>query len=245
MLNAVFRKTMENIRKYRIVKLLTSWEGRYGANHYISNPAFHSSTIFDDNLVSVEMRKTEILFDKPLYVGMCILDISKTCDDCKLLYTDTDSLIYDIKCDDFYEIINENLHKFDTSDFKQDNPYCIPRVNKKVVGLMKDENNGVIMMEFVGLRAKMYSIKCGSVCTTKKIKGVKKDVIKNHIKFEDYLTCLREFQEIYRSQRLIRSYLHEIYSVEQTKFALSPFDDKGVLLENPTDTLPHGHYSTV
>ncbi|KAJ8914882.1 hypothetical protein NQ315_014895 [Exocentrus adspersus] len=183
---------------------------RYGANHYISNPAFHSSTIFDDNLVSVEMRKTEILFNKPLYVGMCILDISKTCvydfhynlmlkkfsvDDCKLLYTDTESLIYDIKCDDFYEIVKENLHKFDTSDFKQDNPYCIPRVNKKVVGLMKDENNGVIMTEFVGLRAKMYSIKCGSVCTTKKIKGVKKDVIKNHIKFLDYLTCLREFQE--------------------------------------------------
>ncbi|KAJ8912296.1 hypothetical protein NQ315_017329 [Exocentrus adspersus] len=78
---------------------------------------------------------------------------------------------------------------------------------------MKDENNGVIMTEFVGLRAKMYSIKCGSVCTTKKIKGVKKDVIKNHIKFEDYLTCLREFQEIYRSQRLIRSYLHEVHSV--------------------------------
>ncbi|KAJ8916935.1 hypothetical protein NQ315_013407 [Exocentrus adspersus] len=204
MLNAVFGKTMENIRKYRIVKLLTSWEGRYGANYNISNPAFHSSTIFDDNLVSVEMRKTDILFDKPLYVGMSILDISKTCvydfhynfmlkkfsvDDCKLLYTDTDSLIYDIKCDDFYEIIKENLHKFDTSDFKQDNPYCIPRVNKKVVGLLKDENNGVIMTEFVGLRAKMYSIKCGSVYTTKKIKGVKKDVIKNHIKFEDYVTC--------------------------------------------------------
>ncbi|KAJ8912307.1 hypothetical protein NQ315_017340 [Exocentrus adspersus] len=120
MLNAVFGKTMENIHKYRIVKLLTSWEGRYGANHYIANPAFHSSTIFYDNLVSAEMRKTEILFDKPLYVGTCILDISNTCvaDVCKLLYTDTDSLIYDIKCDDFYEIIKENLHKFDTSDFK-------------------------------------------------------------------------------------------------------------------------------
>ncbi|KAJ8915321.1 hypothetical protein NQ315_014829 [Exocentrus adspersus] len=138
--NAVFGKTMENIGKYRIVKLLTSWEGRYGANHYISNPAFCSSTIFDDNLVSVEMRKTEILFGKPLYV---------------------ESLIYDINCDGFYEIINKNVHKFDTSQFKEDNPYCIPRVNKKVVGLMKDENNGVIMTEFVGLRAKMYRIKCG------------------------------------------------------------------------------------
>ncbi|KAJ8914938.1 hypothetical protein NQ315_016092 [Exocentrus adspersus] len=231
MLNAVFGKTMENIRKYRIVKLFTSWEGRYGANHYISNPAVHSITIFDGNLMSVEMRNTEILFDKPLYVGMCILDISKTCvydfhynfmlkkfnvDDCKLVYTDTESLIYDIKCDDFYEIIKENSHKFDTSDFKQDNPYCTPRVNKNVIGLMKDENNGVIMTEFVGLRAKMYRIKCGSVCMTKKIKGVNKD----------YLTCLREFQEIYKSQRLIRSYLHEVYSAEQTKLALSPFDDK-------------------
>jgi hypothetical protein len=110
---------------------------------------------------------------------------------------------------------------------------------------MKDENNGIIMTDFVGLRSKMYSIKCGETCSVKKIKGLKKNIVKKQIQFEDYLKCLMEFKEIYRTQRLIRSYLHEIYSIKQIKLALSPFDDKRILREGSTDTLPYGHYSTL
>ncbi|XP_071653079.1 uncharacterized protein [Temnothorax longispinosus] len=188
--NAVFGKTMENVRNHVDVRLVTHWEGRYGAEAMIAKPNFHSRSVFSENLVAIEMRKLEVKFDKPIYVGMCILDISKTClyefhheymlplyrDKCKVTYTDTDSLIYHIECDDVYDIMKRHIHRFDTSDYAIDNTYGIPLANKKVPGLMKDENNGAIMTEFVGLRAKMYALRVDGKKDTKKAKGVKSNV---------------------------------------------------------------------
>ncbi|XP_011688853.1 PREDICTED: uncharacterized protein LOC105450617 [Wasmannia auropunctata] len=77
--NAVFGKTMENVRNHVDVRLLTKWEGRFDAEAMIAKPNFHSRSVFSENLVAVEMRKLEVKFNKPIYVGMCILDISKTC----------------------------------------------------------------------------------------------------------------------------------------------------------------------
>jgi len=135
--NAVFGKTMENVRNHVDVRLLTRWDGRYGAEAMIAKPNFHSRSVFSENLVAIEMRKLEVKFDKPIYVGMCILDISKTClyefhheymlpqyrEKCKIMYTDTDSLIYHIECDDVYNIMKRDIAKFDTSDYPIDNPY--------------------------------------------------------------------------------------------------------------------------
>ncbi|XP_018308360.1 uncharacterized protein [Mycetomoellerius zeteki] len=149
--NAVFGKTMENVRDRVDVKLLTKWEGRYGAEAMIAKPNFHSCSVFSENLVAIELRKLEVKFDKPIYVGMCILDISKTClyefhheymaplfrDKCKIMYTDTDSLIYHVECDDVYDIMKCDINnRFDTSDYSIDNVYDIPLANKKVPGLM-------------------------------------------------------------------------------------------------------------
>ncbi|KAJ8909476.1 hypothetical protein NQ315_002673 [Exocentrus adspersus] len=224
--NAVFGKTMENIRKHRVVKLKNQWEGRYGASNYIASPNFHSRAIFNNNLVAIELNKSEICFNKALFV-------------------DTDSLIYEVQCEDVYtQIIKNYLEKFDTSDYAPDNPYNLPLVNKKVLGLMKDECNGSIMTHFVGLRSKMYSILIEGKQCIKKSKGVKSNVVKKSITFDDYENCLRKSIEMHRTQRTIQSKLHHVYSVEQSKIALSPYDDKRHLLNNiEHNTLPWGHYS--
>jgi len=89
---------------------------------------------------------------------------------CKIMYTDTDSLIYHIECDDVYDIMKRDIAKFDTSDYPIDNAYGIPLVNKKVPSLIKDENNGAIMTEFVGFRAKMNALRVDGKDTKKKSK---------------------------------------------------------------------------
>ncbi|XP_052806313.1 uncharacterized protein LOC128235536 [Mya arenaria] len=174
--NSVFGKTMENIRNRVDIRLVNN---ETKAVKLSAKPNYKHCTIFDEDLVAVHMKKTKIRFDKPVYLGMCSLDLSKTLmyefhyyyikpnyildaygtSGAKLLFTDTDSLAYEIKTEDFYADINENVEQmFDTSNFPADHPSGIKSgVNKKVVGMFKDECGGKIMHEFVGLRAKLYS----------------------------------------------------------------------------------------
>ncbi|KYN08269.1 hypothetical protein ALC62_00752 [Cyphomyrmex costatus] len=214
-----------------------------------------TESVFSENLVAIELRKFEVKFDKPIYVGMCILDISKTClyefhheyiaplfrEKCKIMYTDTD-LIYHVECDDVYEIIKRDIDRFDTSDYSIDNPYNIPLANKKVLGLVKDENNGAIMTEFVGLRAKMYALRVQGKKDRKKAKSVKSNVVARSITFDDYTRCLNDAIETTRRQSCIRSKLYEVYMISETKIALSLHDDKRYIVSGSTDTLPWGHY---
>ncbi|XP_025264636.1 uncharacterized protein LOC112638002 [Camponotus floridanus] len=219
--NAVFGKTMENVRNRVDVRLATRWDGRFGAEALISKPNFHSRSVFSENLMAVELRKLEAKIDKPIYVGMSILDISKIRlyafhyeymsplygDKCKILYTDTDSLIYSVECEDAYERIKRDIDRFDTSDYAVDNPYGAPRAHKKVLGLMKDENNGALMLEFVGLRAKMYALRVKDRGDTKKSKGVRSSVVARTLTFNDYERCLRREIEMTREQSCLRSKL--------------------------------------
>ena len=155
-----------------------------------SKPNFDRATIFDENLVAIHMKKTEVYFNKPIYIGQAILDISKTFmfdfhynyikkdygDKAELLMTDTDSLVYLIQTDDFYVDIKKEVKKyFDTSNFPDVHPSGIKTgANMKVVGMIKLENGANIIVLFIGLRPKMYTFKV----ETKYEKDKKDDKIK-------------------------------------------------------------------
>ena len=175
--NAVFGKTMENIRKHRNIKLITSQEAYLKA---VMKPNFKSGTLFGANLMGCEMGKIKVVMNKPVYLGQAILDLSKIVmyefhydcmkpkyddDNLTLCYMDTDSLIYSIETDDFYkDIADDDKDRFDTSGYNPDRPLPVG-LNKKVIGLMKDELGGEIRTEFV-----MYAYKAGE-SESKKCKG--------------------------------------------------------------------------
>ena len=189
--NSVFGKTMENIRNRVNIKLVTD---KKKAEKLAAKPNFKHCNIFDEDLIAIHMKKTGLTMNKPVYLGMNILDLSKTLmfdfhynyikkkygNKAKLLFTDTDSLMYEIQTEDFNEDIKGDVKdRFDTSDYPSNHPSGIPTgCNKKVLGMFKDEAGGKIIDEFVGLRAKLYSYKMLEGEESKKCKGVKKLVVK-------------------------------------------------------------------
>ena len=253
--NSVFGKTMENLRNRVDVRLVNTKEK---LRKLVAKPNFKSRKIFNENLVSVHMSKTSLLMNKPIYLGMCILDLSKIimfdfhynyikskyADKAKLLFTDTDSLMYEIETEDFYKDISGDVKdRFDTSDYPENHPSGIPTgENKKVLGMMKDEAAGKIIKEFVGLRSKLYSFVMDDGGETKKCKGIKKQVVESSIRHEHYKTCLTTGKELLRKQNILRSYEHEVYTEEVNKVALSALDDKRHILSDGMDTLALGHY---
>ena len=153
---------------------------------------------------------------------------------------DMDSLIYDIKTDDFYKDIAEDVQdRFDMSGYNPDRPLSVG-LNKKVIGLMKDELGGEIITEFVTLRPKMYAYKTGG-SESKKCKGIKKCVVKKRISFEDYKNCLFSRETSFRSQLMFRSSKHKVKTLEVNKLALSRDDYKHITV-NGINSLAREHY---
>ncbi|CAB3999477.1 Hypothetical predicted protein, partial [Paramuricea clavata] len=160
--NSVFGETMENVRNRVDIRLVNNEEKW---NKLAQKHNYKSATIFSENLVAVHMMKTSAKLNKPIYLGMSILDISKTLmydfhynyikpkygDDARLLFTDTDSLCYEIKTEDFFKDISEDVYeRFDTSNLGKDHPSGIPTgVNKKVIGMMKLETGARQIEEFI------------------------------------------------------------------------------------------------
>ena len=255
--NSVFGKTIENVRKYTDIKLATTQKQ---VEKYIYKPNYIHRTTFSDHLVAIHMAPTTLKFRKPVYLGMCILDLPKTLmyefhyeyikskygDKAKLLFTDTDSLMYEIGTEDFYKDISHDVHSmFDTSNYPKEHPSGIETgVNKKVIGLMKDEAGGEIITKFVGLRAKNYAFLLGNK-EQKKCKGIKKNVTENNITFKDYETCLFTNTEQLRKMNVFRSRLHDVYTEEVNKIALSANDDKRVILQDGVHTMAYGHFKTL
>ena len=199
--NSVFGKTMENIRKHRDIKLVTTDKKR---SKLVSEPNYHTINLIFEDLSIIEMKKTKVKMNKPIYLGSSILEISKTLmyefwydymkpkykNDVKLCYMDTDSFIMNIKTNGFYEdIANDAENRFDTSNYEVNRPLPTAK-NKKIIGLMKDKLGGKIITEFVTLRPKIYSFLTDDSKEDKKAEGTKKCVIKKMIKFNDYKKCL-------------------------------------------------------
>ena len=210
-----------------------------------------------DGFFKSSSQTIKVVMNKPVYLGQAILDLSKIVmyefhydymkrkyddDSSTLCYMDTDSLIYDIKTDDFYKDIADDVAaRFDTSGYNPDRDLPVG-LNKKVIGLMKDELGGEIMSEFVTLRPRMYAYKVGS-SESKKCKGIKKCVVKKTISFEDYKNCLFGGETSYRSQLMFRSSKHEVRTLEVNKLALSRDDDKRIAVDG-ISSLARGHWST-
>ena len=250
--NAVFGKTMENIRKHRNIKLITTDKK---TNKLVSEPNHHTMNYISKDLSIIEMNKTRVKMNKPIYLGLSILDISKILmyefwydymktkygNDVKLCYMDTDSFAMNIKPEDFYkDIANDVEKRFDTSNYEVDRPLPTGK-NKKVIGLMKDELGGKIIMEFVTLRPNPYSYLTDDGKEDKKAKGTKKCIIKRMIKFDDYKKCLLNGEVILKSQQRFISKKHDVYTGNINKIALSNNDDKRIVSSDKIISYLYGY----
>ena len=250
--NSVFGKTMENIRKRVDVRLITDEKKLL---KMVSKPTYVSSKIFNENLVAVHKIKEMLTLNRPAYIGMCILDLSKTLmynfhynyikkkygNKAKLLFTDTDSLTYEIEAEDVYQDFWNDKDRFDNSDYPESSPY-FDTTNKKVIGKFKDEAAGIPITEFVGLRSKMYSYIKDNNKGGKTAKGIKKNIIKNNIKHQDYKNVLLENKQIHHTMKTIRSINHQLGSYELNKVSLSCFDDKRYIANNGIKSFAYGHH---
>ena len=193
--------------------------------------------------------------NKPIYLGLSILDINKILmyefwydymkpkydNDVKLSYMDTDSFVMNIKTEDFYKDIANDVEKsFDTSNYEVDTPLPTGK-NKRVIGLMKDELGGKIIMEFVTLRPKIYSYLTDDGKEDKNAKGTRKYVIKRMIKFDDYKKCLLNGEVILKSQQRFISKKHDVYTENINKIVLSNNDDKIIVSSDKITSYPYGY----
>lgn len=242
---------MENLRNRTKIDLVHV-EKR--AKKLVAAPTFHAFKIITEELVSVERRKATLVLNRPIYVGFCILEVSKTLmydfhyhhiktaygTKARLLFTDTDSLCYEIETPDIFEDMGEHAELYDTSDYPVNHPLH-STANKKVLGKMKDEMSGNIIDEFVGLKPKMYSILSGAH-EKKTAKGVATSIVRRQIHHSDYLdTLLHQQRGLAHGQR-IASTNHTVTTLAYGKVTLCPLDTKRYLLEDGISSLAYGHH---
>ena len=212
--NSVFGKTIENVTKHRDIKLVTTEEKRI---KLISEPNYHTTKRFSENLLAIEMKKIKVKMNKPVYLGMSILDISRTLmyefwyeyikpkykDNAKLCYMHTDSFVISIKTEDFYKYIANDVEGwYDTSNYDENDKRPLPiGKNKKVIGLFKDELDGKIMTEFIALRAKAYAYLKEDGSEHNRAKGTKIYIIKRNLMFENYRESLFSNKAIIKLQQ--------------------------------------------
>ena len=250
--NAVYGKTMEDKKKHKDFELVQSSQK---LEKLISSPQFRHSHIINEELVGVEKVKMKLKLDKPMFIGMSILDLSKLHmysfyydvlkehykDNINLVYTDTDSFVLHTRTDDIYEDFNKISHHFDFSNYPEIHK-SYDKTNKKVLGKFKSEETEEIT-HFIGLRPKCYAYKVyDEEKERKKAKGTLKRVVKNELNYDKYDRTLMLNEKFSNRQNSIRSYKHNIFSITQDKVSLTSFCNKRYWYNN-ISSVPYGHYS--
>ena len=238
--NCIYGKSVENIRKRINVKLIND-KRKY--LKIVNKPNFVSQKIIDKNFAAVHCKKNVLTLNKPIYIGFCILERSKllmyqfyydcvlkTFNDIKLLFTDTDSLVYEIRGGNIYEQYFKDKELFDFSEYPN---YC--DTNKKVLGKMKDEFNGSKIDEFAELKSKMYSLISGDW----EVNKAKEVNLK--LKHKEYVDLLFNKKVLRHKMKRILSERHSIGTYLLNKISLSCFDDKRFILDDGINSLAYGH----
>ena len=259
--NSNYGKTLERADNRTIIKLVNTLK-KYFAG--VSKTTFKSSKIINPNLVSLELKHVLMKVEKPMYLGFVILELAKYYmyqfhykvmknhfgERIKLLYTDTDSLVYEIDSEDVYQEFHsspELMKAFDFSNYPKDH-LLFSDERKKIPGYFKDETASLPIEKFIGLRSKMYCIKHApdaheesEPCEIRMAKGVKRPVVQNDLRFKHYEECLFEGKKFEHDFHTIKSSRHKVVTSHQSKVSLSSFDDKR-WLSDCVHSLPYGHY---
>ena len=228
----LFGKSIEDTRKRLDLRLTTRAKT---VKKLIVRPTFKRFGIINEDLIVIELQKNEILMDKPLYLGFCILELSKltiyphhykemiaTYDDRVMLtYTDTYSFIYKTETENLYIDIALNLDEYNTSDYPLDHP-LYSRTNAIVLEKFKDECASLAFQEIVGHRSKMYSILLPSGKAKFTAKGVSRRHVVKHLNHEEYLHTLKTLGSSFLKYRTIKSYKHILKTIEVNKSAYPP-----------------------
>ena len=282
--NACFGKTMENVRNRIKFEPVTTSERLM---KLVAKPTFKRGTPLTEGddadapitVVGVELYKTKVELDKPIHAGFTILELSKVVmfdfhyntvkakynDRAKLLFTDTDSLMYHVQTDDLYQDVKNDtelyqnmsngtsetlMTKLDCSEYPRDH-ILYDTTNQKTVGKLKDETHGDIITEFVGLRAKMYSFTTlndhdtAKVIEHKKAKGIKRSIVQRRIRHQHFVECINPGVNTHKSHEVtvtsLQSTQHQVYTTVVKRKGLCAYDDKRYQVDG-ISTLAFGHY---
>ena len=248
--DSVFGKSCENVRNHINIKIVLN---ENQAKNYLKKPLFEEFRIIDENKAIIRMRKSKVFLCKPIFVGFTVLEISKKLmyeyhyfifkknfkDSISLCYTDTDSLVYELKTQNLSQDFKKFKDFFDFSNYPTSHEFYSNK-NKKRIGFLKDETSSEIIQEFIGLKSKLYSIKFFNGENIKKCKGLQTAVVEKFIKHDYYREVLEKDEIIISENRRIESKNFQLGTVKINKISHTPFDDKRFICENKIDSLPFG-----
>lgn len=251
MINACFGKSMENVRRRKDVIICNDFDE---VKKLVNKTNFRRFEIINSEVAIIELEKSVIELDKPIYTGFVTLEQSKDVmyrfhydviknyykDKAVLLSTDTDSLNYLIFTKDIFSDMSELHEHFDFCEYPKDH-FLFSEKNKKVMGKFKDEANSKILHEFVGLAPKMYSFR-GEGIWKKAAKGIKKQTVNSSMNHELFKTVLIKRLKKKTDMNLIRSRKHVLHTIKMSKVSLHCFESKRYILDDGIHTLAHNHF---